>query len=288
MDSGAPRGQPGPQRRQATELETVEDVRSQIRATSKTVPEVSPVTRAEGAAKVRAFRPSLRPPMGLLHVFDDGEDTGEVVRVRASSFIIGRVEGDLVIPHDGGISGRHAEIVRRVENGTTAWFLRDLNSTNGTFVRASTVILHHDQEVLIGAIAFRFTVPGQGSEAADLQAPEGNATRKWEGLSRADAARSSSSPPPTLTEVAKGGMELSFPLTQGEHWLGSDPRQCSMVIDDPTVDPRHARIYRDDHDRWVMANERSRNGLWARVQEVGLGRGGYFQCGEQRFLFKVL
>jgi len=269
-------------------LESVEDIRSQIRATSKTVAEVSPVTRAEGALKTQPFRPSLRPPMGLLHVFDDGEDTGEVVRVRASSFVIGRVEGDLVIPHDGGISGRHAEIVRRVENGTTAWLLRDLNSTNGTFVRASTVILHHDQEVLIGGIGFRFTVPAQGYEAVDQHSAEWNATRKFEGLSRAGVVRPSSSPPPTLTEMAKSGQALSFSLTQGEHWLGRDPRQCSMVIEDPTVDPRHARIYRDDQDRWIMANERSRNGLWARVQEVALGKGGYFQCGEQRFLFKVL
>jgi len=268
-------------------LESVDEIRSQLRATSKTVPEVSPMARTEGAVKTLPFRPSLRPPMGLLHVFDDGEDTGEVVRVRASSFIIGRVEGDLVIPHDGGISGRHAEIVRRVENGTTAWILRDLNSTNGTFVRASTVILHHDQEVLIGGIAFRFSAPAQGFDAVDPNVPEGNATRKFEGLSRAGVARPSS-PPPTLTEMAEGEKPLHFTLTQNEQWLGRDPRQCSMVIDDPTVDPRHARIYRDDQDRWVMASERSRNGLWARVQEAALGRGGYFQCGEQRFLFKVL
>jgi len=272
-----------------TVLESVEDIRGQRRAmTSKTLAEAPPANRPEQAERTRAFRPRVRPPMGLLHVFDDGEDTGEVVRVRASSLIIGRVEGDLVIPHDGGISGRHAEIVRRVENGATVWVLRDLNSTNGTFVRASTVTLHHEQELLIGGLAFRFTASSQGSEAADLHAPEMNVTRKWEGLSRAGVVRPSSSPPPTLTELAKGEKPRSFPLTQSEHWLGSDPRQCSIVINDPTVDPKHARVYRDDHDRWVMANERSRNGLWARVQEIGLGRGGYFQCGEQRFLFKVL
>ena len=33
-----------------------------------------------------AYRPSLRPSMALLYVLDDGDDTGEVMRVRANSF----------------------------------------------------------------------------------------------------------------------------------------------------------------------------------------------------------
>ena len=70
--------------------------------------------------------------------------------------------------------------------------------------------------------------------------------------------------------------------------MGRDPSQCSIVVDDPMVDRRHARVYRDEKNRWIIANARSRNGLWARIQEVGLGRGGFFQCGEQRFFFKVL
>ena len=39
------------------------------------------------------------------------------------------------------------------------------------------------------------------------------------------------------------------------------------------VDRRHARMYRDEKNRWIIANARSRNGLWARIQEVSLGRG---------------
>ena len=81
------------------------------------------------------------------------------VRIRPNSFVIGRVEGDLTIPHDGGISGRHAEISRRYENGEHCWYLKDLQSTNGTFVRAATVILSHEQEFLIGSRRFRFELP---------------------------------------------------------------------------------------------------------------------------------
>ena len=75
-------------------------------------------------------------------VLDDGDDEGETIRIRRESFIIGRVQGDLVIPHDGNISGRHAEVLRRLEAGRWHWYLRNLQSTNGTFVRVAGGILH--------------------------------------------------------------------------------------------------------------------------------------------------
>src|SRR5690349_275000 len=52
------------------------------------------------------FRPLMRPPMALLRIYDDGEETFETVRIRKSSFTIGRVEGDVTIPHDNMISGK--------------------------------------------------------------------------------------------------------------------------------------------------------------------------------------
>ena len=131
--------QPGSQRRQATVLESVEEIRAQIRgmtAAEDPLTALVQVTSVAGApGDATAYRPSLRPAMALLYVLDDGEDTGEIVRIRPSSFVIGRVDGNLTIPHDGGISGRHAEISRRLENGEHCWYLKDLQSTNGTFVR---------------------------------------------------------------------------------------------------------------------------------------------------------
>ena len=118
--------------------------------------------------------------MALLYVLDDGDDAGEILRVRAHSFVIGRVEGELVIPHDSGISGRHAEISRRFENGAHYWYLKDLQSTNGTFVRAATITLSHDQEFLIGSRRLRFEAPVPPSSPAQPTGSESNATRKWE------------------------------------------------------------------------------------------------------------
>src|SRR5689334_8946084 len=143
-------------RRHATVLESVEEIRSLARRAATVREAAPPATIREPvppqagvaarsatpaatatSAPAEPFRPLERPPMALLTVIDDGDDSGETVRIRSSSFVIGRVEGDLVIPHDGGISGRHAEIVRRPEGGQFRWYLRDLQSTNGTFVRAA-------------------------------------------------------------------------------------------------------------------------------------------------------
>jgi pSer/pThr/pTyr-binding forkhead associated (FHA) protein len=287
MNPGDAGRQPGTARRQATVLESVEEIRAQIRGMTGhkepiDVPVAAPAAGAE--QDTTAYRPTLRPSMALLHVLDDGEDSGEILRIRPNSFVIGRVEGNLTVPHDGGISGRHAEISRRYENGEHCWYLKDLQSTNGTFVRASTVVLSHEQEFLLGSRRFRYEVPAVPEQAAAVE-PAINATRKWESLAGSSAV---SGLQPALVDVSPGRPGQRFPLREQEHWLGRDPTQCSIVVDDPMVNRRHARVYRDEKNRWIVANARSRNGLWARIQDVSLGRGAYFQCGEQRFFFKVL
>jgi pSer/pThr/pTyr-binding forkhead associated (FHA) protein len=55
--------------------------------------------------------------MAILQIADDGQKTAEFARIRKASFVIGRTEGDLVIPHDSLISGRHAEIFRLDQEG---------------------------------------------------------------------------------------------------------------------------------------------------------------------------
>jgi pSer/pThr/pTyr-binding forkhead associated (FHA) protein len=276
----------GAARRQATVLESVEEIRALIRGLPATKEQTS-ITASTTAPDqdTTPYRPSLRPSMALLSALDDGDDSGEILRIRASSFVIGRVEGNFTIPHDGGMSGRHAEISRRHENGEHRWYLKDLQSTNGTFVRAATIILSQEQEFLIGGGRFRFEVPAVPAESAPTIDPAANATRKWESLSGSTTVAGLQ---PILVDVSPGRPERRFALREQEYWIGRDPSQCSIVVNDPMVDRRHARVYRDEKNRWIIANARSRNGLWARIQEVGLGRGGFFQCGEQRFFFKVI
>ena len=164
------------------------------------------------------------------------------------------------------MSGRHAEISRRFENGEHCWYLKDLQSTNGTFVRASTIILNHEQEFLIGSGRFRFEVPHGRRNQRRRSNPRCNATRKWESLagSRAvmpDCSRCSS----TFLPGVPGGASRFASRNTG--WAAIRPSARSSSMTRWSIS-RHARVYRDEKNRWIIANARSRNGLWARIQEV--------------------
>ena len=265
--------------RHGTVLESVEDLREQLSR-----PATSKERQLEGTATAQPgdalrFRPLLRPPMALLRVFDDGEDGGELVRIRKSPFVLGRVEGDLGIPHDDLISTKHAEISRRQEGGRFAWYLKDLGSMNGTFVRVTAGVLRPGQIVLIGGNRYQFVLAE--SQAAN---PVSKGTSHWQQLSAEAVARLQ----PALVELSVDGAGQRYPLTAGENWVGRDATHCTIVLDDPMVSHRHARIYSDARGRWCVENAKSVNGVWAQVDEVPLGNGGYFRCGEQRFAIRVM
>ena len=92
---------------------------------------------------------------------------------------------------------------------------------------------------------------------------------------------------PTLVALTSDGDGRRYVVDRPEQWVGRDPSQSSIVLEDPLVNPRHARIYRDPKGKWMIQNNRSVNGLWMRITEVSMEKGGLFQCGEQRFLLKI-
>jgi pSer/pThr/pTyr-binding forkhead associated (FHA) protein len=277
-----------PRRRVATVLESVDELRAHIAHTSlggnPLVRAGVPSPNAAGPDDTRPFRPSCRPPMAILTVLDDGEDVGEMIRIRSDLFVIGRVRGDLVIEHDSGISGQHAEISRQMEGSNARWCLKDLQSTNGTFVRVSSSLLKHGQELLIGCRRLMFEGPSLDTSAEEKARDERTTTRKWQNLSKTDPAGGT----PTLVEITPLGAGRRHPLKLSEQWLGRDPHQCAIVLDDPMTSPVHAKFSRSERGQWVVTNARSMNGVWARVAEIALDRGGQFQCGEQRFIIKIL
>jgi pSer/pThr/pTyr-binding forkhead associated (FHA) protein len=234
-----------------------------------------------------AFRPSQRPALALLCILDDGADDGEWVRLRAEKTLFGRVEGDVVIPHDPLISSRHAELTRQMLKTGTCWDLRDLDSTNGTFVRIHTAALESGQQLLLGGRHYRFDDPMQQAAKAPPtvaggEDAGGTATR------RALGDGSQGCLLPSLVELTKQGEGRRFVVAGSEVWIGRDPKQCTVAIpDDPMVSPRHARLYRDAKGRWMMQDAPSRNGVWFSVHKVRFKRTTYFQLGEQRFLLKI-
>ena len=127
---------------ESTRLETDEEVQQALRR-YRPAPRVAAVAPAPLPASAPApaddspppFRPTQCPPLAVLTVFDDGADGGETIRIRQDQFVIGRTEGDLLIAHDAQMSGRHAELRRKLHKDRHRWVLSDLGSTNGTFVR---------------------------------------------------------------------------------------------------------------------------------------------------------
>jgi pSer/pThr/pTyr-binding forkhead associated (FHA) protein len=224
------------------------------------------------------FRPVRRPPMALLSVLDDGREDGEWVRLRTPRFVIGRTEGDLVIAHDSMMSSRHAEITRQLEKDRYRWYLTDLESTNGSYLKIASVVLKHGQEVLIGSHRLRFNAAPPGA----VVSPGDSATQTqgWQPVAPDVLV-------PSLIEITTQGEGQRYFLHNLDNWIGRDGGQCSVVLaNDPLVDLRHARLHRDPKGRWRLDNNKSRNGTWLRIDKVLLDGTSHFLLGEQRFLVK--
>jgi pSer/pThr/pTyr-binding forkhead associated (FHA) protein len=288
--SGSPKNQPEPGPREATRLESDDEIRQALltrRAAARkpaAVKDVVPLA-APVDADPDAFRPRQRPPMALLCILDDGKEDGEWVRLRHDRYVLGRTDGDIRIPHDVMMSGRHAEISRQQVQGVYRWFLSDHQSTNGTYVRVGSALLKHRQEILIGHGHYRFeaaqVVSEEEGSAPPPDAPP-QTTVSWHEQSVRNLV-------PSLVELARTGVGQRFPLPLAEYWIGRDPKSCAIVrADDPLVNARHARLYRDAKNQWHIENNKSRNGLWVRIEQMPLSAACQFQLGEQRFILRVL
>ena len=90
----------------------------------------------------------------LIQIVSEGGQLGESYVVEKGGTSIGRVDGDATFPHDGYLSSRHAQIVAR----DGRYYLVDLNSRNGTFIRIKgEVELEPGDTFLVGKQLFKFS-----------------------------------------------------------------------------------------------------------------------------------
>ena len=217
-------------------------------------PTAIPASAANAAPEALPYRPILRKPMAILFVVDDAGEGGEVIRLRGDRFVIGRSEGNLVIPHDISMASRHAQI-ERLPDGV--WQLSDLDSgpDRGTFARATTAKLKNGKVLQLGTTRFRF-------ESLDV-------TEAW------------------LVELAATGTGRRHECLAPSTLIGRTGGGCPISIDDPFVSPVHAELRRKPRG-WRIEN-RGLNGLWVRIDApVRLSVPSQFLCGEQRFVFVPL
>ncbi len=272
----------GPVQREMTYLESDDEIRQAIQARQAGKAKPGQAKAATADDGVRREQPQDRPPMAMLCILDDGKADGEWLRLRADRFLIGRTEGDLRIVHDSMMSSRHAEILRERAGGGYRWLLKDLNSTNGTYVRVGSTVLVDQAEFIIGRGRYRLELAAGGlAPTTDEPGLLAGGTVAW-------SDESPRSPAPTLVEIAPGGSGQRIPLSQAEYWIGRDRNTCQIVRpEDLLVNARHARLYRDPKGLWRIENNKTLNGLWLRIEQIGLTASCQFRLGEQRFLFRT-
>jgi pSer/pThr/pTyr-binding forkhead associated (FHA) protein len=227
---------------------------------------------------IHEYRPSLRPPVPVLTVLDDGStDHGEDFRLRKDVCVIGRSSGDVQIPNDPWISGLHAEIRRQAWKGGFQWHLHDCESANGTFVRCVRAMLHDNAVVILGARRFRLRNPLKGAVAADA----GGETRHIDRWQVPETVW------PVLHEVTTAGEGLQFPLRSETLSVGRLGGRADIELDDPLLANQHAMLLRQKDGTWLIKAAATRNGVWVSISTVGLTASCLFRCGEQRFRFVI-
>jgi hypothetical protein len=230
------------------------------------------------AEDMHDFRPSLRPPVPVLTVLDDGSaDHGEEFRLRKDVCVIGRASGDGQIPNDPWISGLHAEIRRQPWKGGFQWHLHDCESANGTFVRCVRAILHDNATMILGARRFRLRNPLKATVAAE-------ASQETQFLDRWQVPETVW---PVLMEVTTTSDGLQFPLRAEMLSLGRLGGGADIELDDPLLANHHATLLRQKDGTWLVKAEMTRNGIWVSISTVALTASCLFRCGEQRFRFVI-
>ncbi|HEY7424081.1 MAG TPA: FHA domain-containing protein [Gemmataceae bacterium] len=284
---------PQPPERPGTLLETDDDIHQALRtgpagqlAAGKAGQPTASIAKPAGVAS--PYRPTQRPPTALLTVLDDGKSEGEVVRLRTDRFIIGRTEGDLLLPHDQQISARHVEITRQRVGDKYRWVVTDLQSSNGLFIRVSRTVLTDKTEFLAGMARYRFEAPSGGlAETVDALPPgAAHGSTQPLGIEAAPLLQ------PALVELIGGKVLSRLPLAKPEYWIGSDPACAICRLGDPFIEPWHIRLYREANDTWrtqkakdvwQAQNNKTANGLWLKVPQITVTDSCSFQIGEQRF-----
>jgi pSer/pThr/pTyr-binding forkhead associated (FHA) protein len=127
--------------------------------------------------------PRARPAFGYLEVINEGPWKGRRYELESPRIHVGRGEhNDVAIP-DESVSEYHAKLLRRDD----AWYLQDLDSTNGTYVGgvriADEVVLPSGSDVRFGGVKLVFHA------ATALARPSGE-TRVIVGVKGSDPRRS--------------------------------------------------------------------------------------------------
>ncbi len=240
--------------------------------------------------KTEAFRPRRRPPMALLSVVADGGETESDLPVFKSPFVIGRLDADFTVDHDPSVSKRHVSLTRRQgRDGREVWYLEDMGSRNGLYVRAVRALLGHGEELLLGSKRFRVVDRNAATNRGTISDDSG-VVAEPDVADTYDQDAETHGPQVELVEIVDSKpIGEAFRLEEKNQWIGRNDRLCTIVLDDPMISPRHAMLRPQKQGKWTIADARSLNGVWIRVKAIPLSDAQpcQFQIGEQRFVVRI-
>lgn len=236
------------------------------------------------ASNTKKYRPTLRPPMALLQLFDDGRDSYESVRIRKSMTSVGRSGCDVCIPHDNLIASEHLLIKRSDQHGRYQWSIQDTSADKlGLFVRVRRARLRDRSEFIVGSQRILF-------DAGALANSDGHA-------SLSDRLDRGSIPGELSQADSISCASLSIPLNPGlpklwllgsEYWIGRSSTCAMCIAHDPFLAAKHVRIAKQSNGEWHAHTEKVPNGMWVRLDSITVKGSCTFQVGEQRMRLIIL
>ncbi len=211
----------------------------------------------------------------LVSILKDGSD-GAAYPIDRDQVDIGKSEGDIVLADDPYLSPRHARIRRK----GSAFFVRDLDSVNGVYLRIrEPAELKDGDRILIGQQVLRFELLTEAEAPLGPAAVQGVLVFGTPEVPR--VAR-------LVQYTTEGvGRDLHY-LYRGETILGRENGDI-VFTDDPFLSRRHASITVERSTRrFVLTDMGSSNGTALRIQgERQLAAGDQLRIGKHLFRLEL-
>jgi pSer/pThr/pTyr-binding forkhead associated (FHA) protein len=222
----------------------------------------------------------------------DGLSHGIHVKLRKEKTVIGREKADIILK-DPAISRSHAEIVK--QGGEH--MIRDLKSTNGTFVNGKRVDekkLDHMDEIWVGKSRLLYTELGRMEEIREEDATGERAVVLKEEITRVTAEQESEMRLPEKREFfleIMGGKKKarSFRFPSGRVIIGRS-EEADFRLEDDEVSRKHALVEVFSREQIFLSDLASANGTFLngiRIKTVRLKHSDLVRVGNTVLKFVI-
>lgn len=239
--------------------------------------EVGEAATGSDVSLPQKFRPARRPPMASLYIFDDGQETGETVRIRTDEVTIGR-NANISIPHDEAIAACHIKIIRRKVGADYRWLIEDIEGSSGLFVRMRKATLNDGTTFLAGSDHYVFSdCPVHQSSKTELSARLAAGSIPGQSVFEGEVAYAS---------IERLSDSKKIWLIAGEYWIGRDSKNALSSPHDSLLGAQHLLISKPS-SRWMASSFGVTNGFWVKLHQLKVTKSCTFQIGEQRCRLNV-